>query len=91
MTDYPGDILLRGKAWKIISLACKKHLEDQGDEDLLRRYKIDVKIDDSCNVIEVYFFLKNDEEIILDLKGINEIIKYSFDSDNYKLIDAVAM
>lgn len=91
MTDYPGDILLRGKALKIISLACKKYLEEQGDEDSLKGYEIDVKIDDSRNVVEVYFLLKNGGEITLGKKGISEIVKYIFDSDTYKLIDAVAM
>ncbi|KRB86958.1 hypothetical protein ASE26_29485 [Duganella sp. Root198D2] len=91
MTDYPGDILLRGKALKIISLACKKYLEDQGDKDSLKYYEINVKIDDSRNVVEVYFLLTKGDEIILKKKDINEIIKYIFDSDTYRLIDVAAI
>lgn len=89
-SDSSENIMYRGKIFEIINHAYKKFLEIAGGDELLRYYEVAVEIDSSGKVVEILFALRNIDEIV-SKANIIEIIGFTFNFDDGRLIDVATV
>ncbi|MGW8389332.1 hypothetical protein [Pseudoduganella sp. HUAS MS19] len=90
-SDSSGNIMYRGKIFEIIDHAYKKFLEIAGSDELLNCYEVAVEIDDSGKVVEILFALRNIDEPIMSKTDLIEIIGFTFNFDDGRLIDVATV
>ncbi|WP_057246930.1 MULTISPECIES: hypothetical protein [unclassified Duganella] len=86
-SNFPGNALYRGKILKFISIAYEKYLEHGGDEASLKYYDVVVEIDEAGKFVEILFALKIVDQAIKPTIDLMDIIGFTFDFGDGRLID----
>ncbi|MGW8389326.1 hypothetical protein [Pseudoduganella sp. HUAS MS19] len=86
-TNFPGNALCRGRILKFICIAYNKYLEYGGDDASLKYYDVVVEIDKAGKLVEILFALKTSDQAIKPTIDLMEIIGFTFDFGDGRLID----